>query len=244
MSSGNAAQALALAARIFACPCTVVTFPDAAANKLASVRALGADIVFGGNTSSQLAATCHELCEQHGLQFVHPFDDPDVIAGHASMALELHETEEALDAILVPASGGGLLSATALAFKHLAPTTKVFGVQPEDACGIHKSFVAGKILSHEPNTIADGLRAQSPGIHNFALIQQHVDDILLVSEQSILRAMALAWDTLRILIEPSAAVGIALLMIDDRFRDMRVGVITTGCNVEPAMLVEARKSLS
>ena len=239
MSSGNAAQALALAAKLFDCPCTVVTFPDTAPTKLSSVRALGAEIVFGGDSADELLATSMALVEQRGLQFVHPFDDPDVIAGHASMALEMLEAGGGFDAVLVPTSGGGLLSATALVCKHLAPDTRIVGVQPADACGIYQSFMQGHIVSHEPRTIADGLRAQRPGERNFALIQRYVDDILLVDDAHILPAMALVWNTLRTAIEPSAAVGIALLMTDRRFRGMNVGVVTTGCNVDPSLLVSA-----
>ena len=243
MSSGNAAQALAMTARLFDCPCTVVTFPDTAATKLAAVRSLGAEVVFGGDTVDELMATCRELVERRGLQFVHPFDDPEVIAGHGSMALELLEAGGDYDAVLVPTSGGGLLSATALVYKQLSPGTRLFGVQPADACGIYRSFNAGKIVDDTPDTIADGLRAERPGVHNFALIQRYVDDILLVPDDRILPAMALVWNTLRTAIEPSAAVGIALLMSEaQRFRGMKVGVITTGCNVDPALLVTACQS--
>lgn len=240
MSSGNAAQALAMAARYFDCPCTVVTFPDTVAAKLAPIRALDADIVFGGNTVDELYAACQTLVAERGLAFVHPFDDPDVIAGHGSLALELHDAVDTLDAVLVPTSGGGLLSATALVYKHIAPDTKIYGVQPADACGIYKSVATGKIVAHPPRTIADGLRAHQPGACNFALIERHADGILLVPDEHIPPAMALIWDTLRTAIEPSAAVCIAFLMAEkQRFSGMKVGVVTTGCNVDLSQLQTA-----
>jgi threonine dehydratase len=243
MSSGNAAQALALAARLFDCPCTVVTFADAAATKLQGIKSLGANISIGGDTADELMKTSQELVAQHGWTFVHPFDDPDLIAGHGAIALEMIEQGSGYDAVLVPTSGGGLLSATALVFKSLAPETRVYGVQPEEACGIYQSFVSGKITSHFPNTIADGLRAQRPGEYNFALIKRFVDDILLVPEVDILPAMALVWNTLRTVIEPSAAIGISRLMTDRQFRNLKVGVITTGSNVDLSLLIRACEQL-
>jgi len=239
MSSGNAALALAMAAKIFECPATVVTFPDAAPTKIGPVADLGAEVVFGGQSGDELMRTCNNLVSEKGLSFVHPFDDADVIAGHGSMALEILESGETFDAILVPASGGGLLSATALVYKQRAPETRVIGVQPTNACGIFKSFNGGEIIGCDPDTIADGLRAQRPGTLNFELIQHYVDDVLLVEDEHIVPAMALAWNLLRIAIEPSAAVGLALLMTDSRFQGQKVAVVSTGCNVDLSMLATA-----
>lgn len=243
MSSGNAAQALALAAKLFDCPCTIVTFADAAATKLEGIKSLGANVIIGGDTADELMETSQELVARHGWSFVHPFDDPDVIAGHGAIALEMIEQGSDYDAVLVPTSGGGLLSATALVFKSLAPETRVYGVQPEGACGIYQSFISGKITGYFPNTIADGLRAQRPGEYNFALIKRFVDDILLIPEEDIFPAMALVWNTLRMVIEPSAAIGISRLIRDMQFQNRKVGVISTGSNVDLTLVVRACQQL-
>jgi threonine dehydratase len=232
-SSGNHAQALALAARLRGIPAWVVMPRTSAAPKQAAVAGYGAEIVECEPNLAARESTLSAVLERSGAVSIHPYDDYRIIAGQATAAVELLEDAPGLDAVLVPVGGGGLLAGTALAVHHLSPGTVVFAAEPvgaDDAC---RSLAAGRIIpSESPRTIADGLLT-SLGRRNFPIIQRHVERIVTVSEAGIVRAMRLIWERMKLVVEPSSAVPLAALLeggVDLGGR--RVGIILSGGNVD------------
>ncbi|TFH06541.1 MAG: threonine/serine dehydratase [Candidatus Thorarchaeota archaeon] len=232
-SSGNHAQALALAARMLGVKATIVMPKNSPKVKVAATRGYGAEIIFCENSTESRATVANELIEKHGFTLVHPYNDHRIIAGAGTAALELIEEVGALDYVFAPVGGGGLLSGTAIATKGLCPGSKVIAVEPENADDAYRSFKANKIFpSEHPNTIADGLRTQLGDI-TFEVIRKHVDEIILVSEQEIIDAMRLFWERLKIVVEPSGAVSLAgLLKKRENLAGYAVGVIISGGNVD------------
>lgn len=233
-SSGNHAQALALAARLLHVPTTVVVPSDAPAIKLEAAKGYGANIVFYNRETEDREALTLSLAKQHGYTVIPPFDHDDVIAGQGTAAKELMDKVFSLDYLLVPCGGGGLLSGCAVFMKHSLPACKVIGVEPalaDDAC---RSFKSGHLQTIQaPQTIADGLRTTSLGKITFPLIQSYVDDMLTVSEEEIIQAMYFLWTRLKIVVEPSSAVALAPLLNHALpGADQRVGVIISGGNVD------------
>jgi len=212
----------------------VVVMPEnAVPEKLAAVAALGAEIETAGITNAvQAFARLAELREAHGYTLVHPFDDPQVIAGAGTATWELLEDEPDLDALAVPASGGGLLAGALLAARALAPSAAVYGVQPEGADGIVRSLAAGVPTAPERvSTVADGLSAPKPGETNLAIIRRDAAGVLTVSDPAILAAMGEIVRALKVIVEPAGAAGLAgVLAGGDAFRGRRVGVILSGGN--------------
>jgi threonine dehydratase len=210
-SSGNQAAAVSLAARARGVSAYIAMPKIAVKSKVAAVERYGGNIVWVESkeripTSEEYDATAAAIQERTGANPVHPYDDLRTIAGQATCALELLEDVADLDLILAPVGGGGLLSGTCLAAAALAPKTKVIGCEPEMADDAQKSLRQGVIVPQtNPRTIADGLRT-SLGEHTFPIIARRVLDIVTVSEEAILRAMRLVWETTKIVIEPSAAV--------------------------------------
>ncbi len=232
-SSGNHAAALALAARLRGIPAYVVMPANAPEAKRRAVLAYGGRITDCEPTLAARHATAERVLAETGGVLVHPYDDPDVIAGQGTLALELHEQAPGLDAVVVPVSGGGLISGIALATAAVSPNTEVFGAEPERADDARRSFHAGRLEPPGPaDTIADGLRA-SLSERTFAVIARHVRDILTVSEDEIVRAMRLLWERLKVIVEPSAAVALAAVLREPgRFRGRRVGVVLSGGNLD------------
>ncbi len=232
-SSGNHAQALALAARLRGVPAYIVMPEDAPAVKKAAVAGYGGQITFCKPTLQARETTTERIVEETGATVVHPYNDYRVIAGQGTAALELLEEVPDLDVIIAPVGGGGLLSGTAIAAKGLSPNIRVLGAEPEMADDAYRSLQAGRILpSENPRTIADGLLT-SLGTLTFTIIQQHVDQVVTVSEAGIIAAMKFVWERAKIVIEPSAAVPVGLLW--ERKLDLsglRVGVILSGGNVD------------
>jgi threonine dehydratase len=232
-SSGNHAQALALAARLRGVPAYIVMPENAPAVKKAAVAGYGGQITFCEPTLAAREATTEQIVKETGATVIHPYNDVRVIAGQGTAALELLEKIPDLDVVIAPVGGGGLLSGTALAVKGLAPHVRVIAAEPEMADDACRSLQAGHILpSENPQTVADGLLT-SLGELTFPIIQQHVEQIVTVSEAGIMTAMKFIWERAKILIEPSAAVPIALLW--ERKIDLgglRVGVILSGGNVD------------
>ncbi|MEE4638101.1 MAG: pyridoxal-phosphate dependent enzyme [Wenzhouxiangella sp.] len=232
-SSGNHGQAVALAARLKGYPATVVMPDNAARVKISAVRDYGAEIVFCEPTTPARAAAVESLLAERGGVFIPPYDHPDVIAGQGTAARELLEDVPDLDLIIAPVGGGGLISGTAIAAKHLKPNCRVIAAEPANADDAARSFRSGKI---EPvartQTIADGLRT-SLGELTFAVIQRHVDDVVTVSEQAIIKAMRQVWERMKIVIEPSCAVPLAAVLEGKvEVSGQRVGLIITGGNVD------------
>lgn len=231
-SSGNHAAAVARAAKLRGIPAHIVMPTTVARPKQAAVRAYGGNIVLCEPTLAAREAACERVLSATGAALVHPYDDYQVMAGQATAALELIEDIRDLDVILAPVSGGGLLSGTAVLAKSLNPKLRVIGVEPAQADDAAQSFRAGRIVSVQPNTIADGLRG-TLGAKNFPLIQAHVDDIVTVSEAAIVSAMRQLWEALKIVVEPSAAVAYAAIHEEKlSVRRQRVGILVTGGNVD------------
>jgi threonine dehydratase len=232
-SSGNHAQALALAGKLAGVPVTVVMPRTAPVVKRAATEGYGARIVLCEPTLASRESTVAAEIERHGFTLIHPFNDWNVIAGQGTASLELLDEVAPLDLVLCPVGGGGLLSGTALATKGLSPGTKVIGTEPANADDAMRSLATGTIQpSNDPKTIADGLRT-SLGERTFAVISRHVDRIVAVTEREILDAMRFVWERVKIVIEPSSAVAVAPLLggkLD--VKGLRVGVILTGGNVD------------
>ncbi|MBN1824701.1 MAG: pyridoxal-phosphate dependent enzyme [Candidatus Eisenbacteria bacterium] len=239
-SSGNHAAALALAARSRGVPAYVVMPRTSPRVKVEAVRGYGAEIVFCEPNLEARERGLAEVVARTGAAFIHPYDDPRVIAGQGTAAAEMIEDgPEPMDAVIAPVGGGGLLSGTALAFAALSPRTAVIGAEPKGADDAYRSLREGKILpSVEPRTVADGLLT-SLGRHTFPILRRLVREIVTVEEETILRAMRLVWTRMKIVIEPSAAVAFAAaLERPDLFVARSVGVIFSGGNVDPDRLPE------
>lgn len=233
-SSGNHAQAVALAAKTMGIPAYIVMPRNAPSVKKAAVKEYGAEVIECEPTLEAREATVEEIIEEKGAILIHPFNDYRIVAGQATAAMELIEQCEDLDYIFTPIGGGGLISGTSLAAKYLSPNTKVIGSEPEEADDAYRSFKAGKILphNHPPQTIADGLLT-TLGDKTFEIISQEVHDILLVNEKEIVAAMKLIWERMKIIVEPSCAVPLAALLRNKgQFKGKKIGIILSGGNVD------------
>ena len=233
-SSGNHAQAVALASKLLGVKATVIVPADAPAVKLAAAKDYGADIITYDRATVSREEVAAKLIREHGYTLIPPFDHYDVIAGQGTAAKELIEEVLSLDYLFVQVGGGGLLSGCAVAAKHLLPHCQVLGVEPALADDATRSFKSGELQSvHNPPTIADGLRTASLGKLTFPLIRQYVDDMVTVSEEEIIRTMEFLWTRLKIVVEPSGAVSLAPLMHRKLpIEGKRVGVILSGGNVD------------
>src|SRR2546425_1451671 len=231
-SSGNHAAAVALAARLRGVPAHIVMPDNAPAVKKAAVAGYGGSIVYCAPTLAAREATLTRVVHETGATFLHPYNDARVIAGQGTAALEILTDVPDLDILMAPVGGGGLLSGTAIATTALAPATQVIAAEPEAADDAYRSLQVGKILpANDPRTIADGLRT-SLGELTFAIIQQHVQQIVTVSEEAIVSAMRYVWERMKIVIEPSAAVPIGVLLQKKiNLTGRRIGVILSGGNV-------------
>lgn len=232
-SSGNHAQAVALASRINGYSATIIMPENAPKVKVKAVRDYGAEIVFCENTTEAREAAAQKVINETGATFIHPYNHPDVIAGQGTAAKELLQDHPDLDIIMAPVGGGGLISGTAIWAKHHNPNIKVIGAEPKLADDAYRSFKSGKI---EPvlrtDTVADGLRT-SLGELTFQAIQTHVDDILIVSEEMIVQTMRDIWERMKIIIEPSCAVPLAAILENDvAIEGRKIGIILTGGNVD------------
>ena len=233
-SSGNHAQALARAAKLRAIPSHIVMPDNAPKIKVEAVKGYGGQITFCRPTLSDRETTLKRIQSRTEAYEVHPYDNYDIIAAQASATIELFEdTKENIDIVLCPVGGGGLLSGTALASHYFGKNTKVIACEPEGANDAYKSFKEGKIIpSVNPDTIADGLLT-SLGEKNFPIIQKFVNDIVTVSENAIIEAMRLIFERMKIVVEPSAAVGLAAIL--DKKIDVKgksIGLILSGGNVD------------
>ncbi|MFW9832096.1 MAG: pyridoxal-phosphate dependent enzyme [Candidatus Thorarchaeota archaeon] len=232
-SSGNHAQAVALAAKMLGITATIVMPRNSSAVKIAATRDYGANIEFCDSSLKAREEVTQKLIKKHGYILIHPYDDERIIAGAGTAAYELINEVGAIDAIFAPVGGGGLVSGTALATKGLCPFAKVYAVEPEQADDAYQSFKSGTLIpSRNPITIADGLRT-GLSERTFSIIRQNVDDIFLVSEDEILEALHFLWERMKLVIEPSSAVPLAgLFKIKDQIDNQRIGVILSGGNVD------------
>ncbi len=232
-SSGNHAQAVALAARMHGCHATIVMPHDAPALKLAATRGYGAEVVIYDRYREDRGAIAKRLVDERQATLIPPFDYLPVMAGQGTAALELLEDTGALDALIVCAGGGGFLSGCAVAAKHLAPNIRVYGAEPERGNDMQLSLRAGHIVSIEvPRTICDGQQTQAIGHHPFEVIQALVSDVLTVPDPVVVEAMRFAFERMKLVLEPSGACALATLMHHrERFGGQRVGVTLSGGNI-------------
>jgi threonine dehydratase len=237
-SSGNHGAALALAARLRGIPAHVVVPKNASKVKRAAIERYGARIVDCEPNMAARDATTRELLARTGAELVHPFADPRVIAGQGTVALEFLRQCNGpgsidLDALIAPIGGGGLMSGFSIATRALSPRTRLWGAEPAMAADAHDSLAEGRLITDRtPQTICDGLRGHLAPI-TFDVLRSHLDGILLADEEQIIEAMRLIWERLKILVEPSAAVGLAVVLRErERFAGQRVGIVLSGGNVE------------
>jgi len=236
-SSGNHALSLSYAAGRRGIPVTVVMPRTAPEAKKAAVRGYGGKIVECEPSTSSREATFAEVIAQSGADFVHPYNDPRVIAGQATCSKELLTQVDHLDAVIAPIGGGGMISGTCLTLSNQAPSVKIYAAEPLNADDAARSLKAGHIIADDaPDTIADGLKVPLKEL-TWHFVSNHVTDILTATEQEIIDAMKLTWQRMKIVIEPSCAVPLATIIKNrDTFAGKRVGVIITGGNVDLARL--------
>lgn len=241
-SSGNHAQAVALAARDAGCKAVIVMPENAPVVKVNAVRGYGAQVVFSDAMPASREAVAEEWVQKTGGHFIHPSNDVDVMSGQGTAALELlDQVDAALDAVVVPVGGGGLCSGVTIAIKSVDPSIKVFAVEPEGAADAHASFTAKQLLGHAtpPATIADGLRS-TLGDNNFPVIRDLVDAVVLVPDSDIVATMKLMWERMKLVVEPSGAVSTAGVLANKLPLDVfpttketvNVGIIISGGNVD------------
>jgi threonine dehydratase len=236
-SSGNHAQAVALTAKLRGIPATIVMPENAPTAKLDATRGYGAQVVTYNPSESDRKALAESLADEHGYTVIPPYDHPDVIAGQGTAAYELLQDVPDLDALLVCCGGGGLLSGCAIAANGLNPSCKVIGVEPELADDATRSFRTGELHTiHNPPTIADGTRTPSLGIYAFPLVLHYVDDMVTVTEEAIKEAVRFLFYRMKLVVEPSGALGTAALLSGAFTGAERVGVIISGGNVDGAMM--------
>jgi threonine dehydratase len=235
-SSGNHAQAVALAARLLEVPATIVMPLDAPASKVAATQGYGGKVVSYDRYREDREAIAQGLADSEGLTLIPPYDHPDIIAGQGTAALELLEEVDGLDALFVPLGGGGLLSGSALAAAELAPDARVYGVEPEAGDDGRRSFRSGEIVHIEtPRTIADGAQTMHLGELTFPLIRELVDDIVTATDAQLVDCMRLCASTLKMLVEPTGCLGLAAVRERAaQLQGQRVGVVISGGNVDLA----------
>jgi threonine dehydratase len=234
-SSGNHAQATAIAARHVGAKATIVMPLDAPRCKVEPTRALGATIITYDRLRENREVIAARILEESGATLVPPYDHPLIIAGQGTAALELLEDHPDLEALVVCVGGGGLISGCATIAKSINPDIRIFGVEPELANDTWQSFRKGERVEIPPSqTIADGLRSPSPGKLTFPIIQQLVEDILLVSEDEIRQAVQFCFTRMKMVVEPSGAVSVAAALFHKLPKDVkRVGLIVSGGNMDP-----------
>ena len=233
VSSGNHAQAVALAAGTVGLPSLILIPEDANPAKVAATRALGAEVIQEGITFANREERMRELMSQRGFSLVHPFDDWDVIHGQGTAALELLEDEPAVEVIVTPLGGGGLLSGSAIAAKHHNRVLRVIGVEPAQADDAFQSWKAGSIqtLASAPTTLADGVRTTAIGQRTFEVMFANglVDEIVTVTEEEIATGLRVAWTRLRLALEPTGALPLAAYLAG-KLPKGRTGLILSGGN--------------
>jgi threonine dehydratase len=235
-SSGNHAQAVALNAKLNGVSAVIVMPTDAPQAKVEATRGYGAEVILYDRYKESREAIGRRIAEERNALLVPPYDDPLVIAGQGTAALELLTEVPDLDYLITPMSGGGLMAGSATAAKHMRPDIRIFGVEPEAGNDTYLSFQSGKRVTIEvPKTIADGLQTPSPGEITFPINFKLVEKVLLVTDGELIRTMLLMLERMKVLIEPSGAAGAAAVLHKKAdFSGKRVGVILSGGNVDLA----------
>lgn len=234
VSSGNHGAAVALAARLLGIPATIHVPEDVATAKRALIEQAGASIATFPRSTPDREIGARRQVDETGATFVHPFEDPAVMAGQGTAALELHEQVGPLDVLLVPMSGGGLMAGCASAMRQLDPGCVLIGVEPAAADDTRQSFAAGRpVRIGQPDTIADGLAVTAPGETTFAVNRELVSEVVTVTDAQLVDAMRRAESWFRRRLEPSGVAGLAAVLADpDRFRGQRIGIVLSGGNID------------
>ncbi|HZD73903.1 MAG TPA: threonine/serine dehydratase [Actinomycetota bacterium] len=239
ISAGNHAAALAWAAGQVGAKATVVMPRHAPSAKVAACRDYGAEVVLHGDTTGEAFAEAERLRDDRGLTFVHPFDDPEIVAGQGTVALELVEAAGPVDVWVVPVGGGGLACGTALAVRAANPDCRVVGVEPQGAQALSAALEAGHPVPIVPRSIADGLCAPRAGERTFPLFRELVDEVVLLSDEEILAGVRFVMERMKVVVEPAGAAGVAALLAG-RAGDVagrRVGTVFSGGNLDLAAVV-------
>lgn len=236
-SSGNHAQGVALASKLFGIRATVVMPENSVRNKVEATKGYGADVVFCADSTDDRERVTSELIASHGYVLIHPFHDEKLIAGQGTAALELFQDAGDLDVLFVPVGGGGLIAGCAVAAKHCSPSVKVVGVETEGANDCYQSFRAGRIIKIPvANTIADGMRTLSVGQINFEIIRRCVDDVITVRDEDVLRMMKFFFERMKMVVEPTGAVASAAILTNVLgLSGKRLGAVISGGNVDPTI---------
>lgn len=241
-SSGNHAQGVALAARMLRAPAVIVMPADAPAMKVANTRAYGAEVIHYDRYTEDREAITARISEERGMTIVWPFDDPDIIAGQGTVGLELvkqaAEADAILDVVLAPVGGGGLIAGVSTAVRTTSPRTSILGAEPEDFDDTRRSLDSGKRETNKPEArgICDALQSPSPGAITFPINQRTLDGVATVTDAHVAEAIRYAYTTLKLVVEPGGAVGLAALLsgvVD--VKDVNVGVVLSGGNIDPAL---------
>lgn len=245
-SSGNHAQAIALAGRLLGVSTTIIMPDDAPAIKKAATEGYGARVITYDKHQTTREALAAEMAEKHGMTIIPPYDHPHVVAGQGTVGLELMQAAHELDYLFVCCGGGGLLSGCAIATKHLQPICKVIGVEPEAADDATRSFKTGVLQKvHNPETIADGARTPYLGTVTFPLVMQYVDDMITVSDKALVEGMRFFWERTKMIVEPTGALALAGLLSGQMDTNgARVGIVISGGNVDLASACELFASQS
>jgi threonine dehydratase len=240
LSAGNAGQAYAWAGRAVGVPVTVVMPAGAVRSKVDACLGYGARVVLHGDHVGDTFAEMERIRDVEGLTFVHPFDDPNVIAGHGTAGLELLEDVPDLDVLVIGVGGGGLISGVAAAVKALRPTIRVIGVEPERSNAVSLALERGEVVTIQPQSVADGLGAPFAGAWTLAMARRHVDEMLLLDDPTILAGLRFALERLKQVVEPAGAAALAAVLAGRlEIRDgERVGVLLSGGNVEVSRIGE------
>ncbi|MBI1803306.1 MAG: threonine ammonia-lyase [Ignavibacteria bacterium] len=237
-SSGNHAQGVALAAKLFGIKATIVMPHDSVSSKVEGTKGYGAEVVFCGTTIDEREKKTDELIRQYGYTLIHPYNDPQLIAGQGTVVLEIFHDTKDLDYLFVPIGGGGLVSGCAVAAKNLFPNVRVIGVETEGANDAYQSFREKRIVKlTKVNTIADGMRTSSVGPLNFEIIMKYVDDVITISDDDILPMMKFFFERMKIVVEPTGAVAPAAVMKNSlRMQGKKICAVISGGNIDPALL--------
>lgn len=248
-SSGNHAQAIALAGQVLGIPTAIVMPADAPAVKKAATRGYGGEVIEYDRAHESRETIGRTLAEQRGLTLIPPYDHADVIAGQGTVALEMIEEVGALDLLIAPCGGGGLLSGCALIANDLTPSCRVIGVEPATGDDARRSFQTRTLQTvHNPVTVADGARTPSLGALTFPLVMTHVADMLAVTDRDLLQTMFFLWERLKLLIEPTGALAAAALLtghLDGAIASgaTRIGIVLSGGNVDLSEVAQWRSQL-
>ena len=243
-SAGNWAQAIAYAAQIFKSRSIIVMPENASAVKIEATKSYGAEVVLFGKDSNDVTVKANEIANQEGLTFLNPFDDEKVIAGHGVVGLDIIEEKPDTEVIICPVGSGAFISGILLALKEKNPGIKIIGVEPLNSNAMWLSLQANRIIEKESiDTIADGLALKKPGELPFQIVKKYVDDIMLVNEDEIKRAVLLLLGRAKLLVEPSGAVTVAALMFGKiDIKNKKIVAILSGGNIELHKLADFIKN--